>query len=212
MKMNSYRCLLLVATTLIISSSDFPGASGETRPIPQEAGEILRNLKAGPWSQGSVGDDGNILKVLINNPDGERLTELVQHFPALKHIYLSNNGNLSPQDLRHLRSLSNLESLELYSPKIDGSGFAHLDQLKKLRRLKLRRTNFQPENIRYLATSTGLEDLDLGWTPIGSKRSLDSLKILKELPRLETLQFEGANENQEMFKKILPGVSVYYLE
>ena len=186
-----------------IAASDFRHLRGLTRlesiqGLPGEATVYCESLT----SLNSISDLWGITDEGMRHLSG--LTNLRQ--------LRITSDKITDVSLVHLNGLSKLESLELYSPKIDGSGFAQLDQLKELRRLKLRHTNFQPENIRYLVTLTGLEDLDLGWTPIGSQRSLESLKILKELPRLKMLQFEGANENQEMFQEILPGVAVYYLE
>ena len=50
--------------------------------------------------------------------------------------YLAIGGNFSDAALAHLEGLSDLNSLDIYCPDVQGSGFRHLVKLKNLKYLR----------------------------------------------------------------------------
>lgn len=141
--------------------------------------------------------------------------EGMRHFSELRNLEeLSLPGaiQLTDQSLIHLKNASALTMLQLRSPMLDGSGLEYLSGCKQLRRLLLRQTNFQPQNVRYVTALSALEYLDLGWTPMSDGENWKSLVTLQALKNLKELQIELDESERQQLEKLLPGVSVTFLE
>jgi hypothetical protein len=102
--------------------------------------------------------------------------------------------------------------LQLRCPQLDGSGLEYLSGCKQLRRLVLRQTKFQPQNVRYVTALNALEYLDLGWTPMSDGENWRSLVSLKALKNLKEVEIELSESDRQQLEKMLPGISVTYLE
>jgi len=136
----------------------------------------------------------------------------ISEWRNLEELVIYGGKQLTDQSLVHLKNATALTTLELGSPMLDGSGLAHLADCKRLRRLKLRRTNFQPQNVRFLTALSGLEYLDLGWTPMNESDNWKVLEALKVLGSLREVEIELSEPDRLRLAAMLPGVLINYLE
>lgn len=180
--------------------------------------ERLRNLETlqfyMPRSDDAVGyleslSDLQELEGLPDITDTGMLT--VGRMQSLKRLHNVSSGEITDQSWSHLGELSELESLELHSPKINGSGISEMRPLKKLKRLNLRHTEFHAKNINSLLKFRALESLDLGCTKVEDS-DWESLVVLKRLPRLLELSVELSEPNRLKLQGMLPNVVVSFLE
>lgn len=140
--------------------------------------------------------------------------EGLRHFSGLRNLeeVTIASKHLTDQSLIHLKGAAALTTLHLRCPKISGSGLDYLSGCKQLRRLVLRQTKFQPQNVRYVTVLSALEYLDLGWTPMSDGENWRSLVSLQVLKNLKEVEIELSESDRQQLEKMLPGVSVTYLE
>lgn len=106
----------------------------------------------------------------------------------LQFLNLSNCRRITDSGLRHLQQLAKLRTLRLNRINIDGSGLANLSGHKHLSKLYLSGSGITDESLVHLATMSRLRTLDLEDTKITDS----GLVQLAGLHRLEHLKLNGS--------------------
>jgi serine/threonine protein kinase len=131
---------------------------------------------------------GQPLKELsINNTNitGDCAASLAKMHSTLKHLNMAGLKGATPQNLKNLAALSNLESLDLsYTSNLTAADLAFLPALKKLDSLNLESNPYlTDEAIGYVAQLPNLTSLKLsysGFTNVGLS-AVEKMKSLKSL-------------------------------
>ncbi len=133
-----------------------------------------------------------------------RLTGL----PQLRDLVLPPKA--SDEGLAHLKQLQSLESLNIMHTRITDSGLRHLQDMKQLKSLVIHSTLMTGEGLIHLRGMASLEDATLTLKMItrtglarmeglpvtnlnlsGSAMGDEELKLLRDLPRLQSLSLQG---------------------
>lgn len=137
----------------------------------------------------------------------------VAALPALKHLHLNNVTNVTAEGIRHISTIAELQSLEVWQAQLAGDEFSPLADLKKLRSLSLagdtklddigaehvakistlRALYFGGEQLtpRGLRALTGLKELrilHMDQTPM----TVAALREFAQLPELQRFTFDGS--------------------
>jgi hypothetical protein len=112
-------------------------------------------------------------------------------------VNLSLQQVTDPQ-LRHLRGLTELESLDLSGTGIGDSGLAHIKGLTRLKKLKLIHTPITDAGLAHLKRLTALEELNLFATNVTDS----GLIHLVGLPRLKTLTLNSTKVSDDGVRKL----------
>jgi Leucine-rich repeat (LRR) protein len=124
----------------------------------------------------------------------------------LRVLDLSETAAVGNEGLEHIRGLTNLEDLNLWSCQIDDGGLVHLAGMKKLKRLNLDKCNITDEGLKHLAGLTNLEYLHLGSTQV-TDAGLEHLQGLKNLRHLVVTFLPGVTrEGIERLEAALPSL------
>jgi Leucine Rich repeat len=109
----------------------------------------------------------------------------LQEFSGIRRLY-GDNSELTNEGLKALPSFQQLEWLDLRdAPRIGDAGLRHLQGLRRLKGLLLRRTDASDIGMAYLDDLKDLEVLDLGMTRVTN----DGMKHVANLVRLRQLSF-----------------------
>lgn len=124
-------------------------------------------------------------------------------------IYISGTEKTTDEDLKDLKSLTNLQSLSLFSSNVIGSGLVYLENIKTLRELYLGKSNINDNYIQNILLVNKLEILGLNYTDI-TDASIITLKQLKNLRKLEIKQTKISAAGYEELSKALPSCKIVY--
>jgi hypothetical protein len=114
-------------------------------------------------------------------PDHE--LALLDDLPNLTSLDLNECPRITPQGLKHLRSLYHLERLSLKQTPVGDAGLAHLDHAHGLKQLWLGKVGLTQASIPWIASNRGLTHLSLDGAAIGD----ESMPLLATLDQLEVL-------------------------
>lgn len=105
-------------------------------------------------------------------------------------------SELKDSSLSRLKSLRNVEVLELRANELDGSCFKDLTGMRELREIDLSENCFKPENTRYFPLYPKLEYLQLGHLKL-------TPASLKPISKLQKLRFLGLSDNIDLGDEII---------
>ena len=111
--------------------------------------------------------------------------------------------------LKHLRGLTNLETLELSHTQITDDGLKHLTGLPNLNYLELAGTKITDAGLECLKGMTNLDSLNLGSTLV-TDGGLAMLKRLTKLKQLELSCTRVTSQGIEELRKALPNCEVFW--
>jgi Leucine Rich repeat len=93
-------------------------------------------------------------------------------------INFNNNTNVTDDDLKHLKAISNIIDVGLGNTRITDAGLAHLVGLKKLKSLDLRDTAITDAGLAQLKKIPGLRHLNLRGTEVTPNGLIDFQRAL----------------------------------
>ncbi len=151
-------------------------------PDEQAAFDALQKL--GAQVQRDESDPNKpVIRVDLKSPqvaDADLMN--LKEFPKLQALAVG--GKVTDAGLAQLAGLTELQSLELTSPKITDAGLSQLKPLVKLQTLSLHGTKVTDAGLDQLQPFEGLQTLDLGATKI-TDAELTKLKSFKMLQSLD---------------------------
>ena len=135
---------------------------------------------------------------------------------------------VTEEGLRHFRSLTTLQDLELLKTNITNKGLEHLAPLYRLERLSLNGSPIADEGLQQIGKLKNLEILNLDGTRVtdaglehlGQLKNLHTLSLkntkitslglvhLKRLPKLRSVYIGGTVVTRAVVAEVLPDVSV----
>jgi Leucine-rich repeat (LRR) protein len=125
----------------------------------------------------------------------------------LTALDLSETANVGNEGLEHIKGLTNLEDLNLWSTTIDDAGMPNLASLRKLKRLNLDKCYVTDEGLKHIAGLENLDYLHIGSTKI-SDAGLEHLKGLKNLKTLVVTYVERVSgDGVDKLQEALPGLA-----
>ncbi len=168
--------------------------SGKARQNPQPpAPEWLRKAVGEEYFRKVVTVDfavgaGLRRKGPVSNATDDDLRHL-ESLTDIETLELGNNFDVTDTGLVHLRGLKQLKTLYLYRTSVSGPGLIHLARLPELESLHLGRTPLQDEGLKHIAKMHRLKWLHLENTQVTN----DGLACLAKLQKLETLSLANTD-------------------
>jgi Leucine-rich repeat (LRR) protein len=125
---------------------------------------------------------------------------------GLKSLDLSETALVGNEGLEHIKGLTNLEDLNLWSCNIDDKGLVNLKGMTKLKRLNLDKCLITDEGLKELVPLTNLEFLHIGSTQV-TDAGLEHLHGMKNLKKLVVTYLPGVSaEGVDKLMEKLPGL------
>jgi hypothetical protein len=146
------------------------------------------------WLRSLVGDDflSNVVILIYGsskfNPEFTNDDfALMERFDHLRHICI--NADITDEAIAHIKTLVNLEDIELMSTQITDIGLANLEPLSKLRQLSLGCNRITDVGIKHLEGLKLLQELDYdhGNAPISEPISDAGMASIGHLTNLKNL-------------------------
>lgn len=168
----------------------------DTSKLPKHSRETLNAVEAELWGQGSLDDEGHVLRVCIDRPNRERMEKLVKTFRMLQFIYFRNlDEGLAPEDLRCLDDLQRLSGIWLLSPLTDQWAEA-ISRFPKLQELHLIvRLGVTERGLSALSSLKNVETLTLsiGYNMFNPTEDEQGAAVLRQFPNVKTLTLTGGS-------------------
>ena len=116
-------------------------------------------------------------------------------------------SSVTDAGLAHLKELNGLQSLDLTQTRVTDAGLAHLKELKSLQTLDLRRTPVTDAGVAHLKELKGLQTLSLLNTRV-TDAGLPHLKELEGLQRLDLMSTRVTDAGVAELQRALPGCRI----
>jgi hypothetical protein len=127
----------------------------------------------------------------------------------LTSIEIGDSWRGTPQDLRRLKWLSEVQQIAFSGDQAVDAMLQHVSGMKNLTSVVIKRTKITDAGIRYLRTLDDLRELDIKYTPIGD----GSLESLVELKRLTVVKLYGTQLSPQaaaQLEEALPEADIDY--
>ncbi|OYP33860.1 protein kinase domain-containing protein [Rhodopirellula sp. MGV] len=154
----------------------------------------------------TVPDGPHNLAELSCNVASDSAVESLRRWPLLKRLSLANSA-VTDQAIAALRSISDLESIDLSGTKIEGATFQSLRKLP-LKQLILNNTMLSGPGVLAICSLPHLQRLDLNSTQVDNA-SLISLTALGELKNVSLDQAWTTVSGRERFRTAMPECDVW---
>ena len=150
------------------------------------------------WQPASGWDLGGFGRRNVTDADLLHLKSLSQ----LRSLDLDST-EVTDAGIEHLKGLNRLESLNLDGTEVTDAGIEHLQGLTELQELNLRATRVTDAGLVHLKGLSRLEYLDLSWTEVtdAGMKHLEGLNRLRELLLRYNLVTDAGLED---LRKVLP--------
>jgi hypothetical protein len=196
--------MIVIAIALIATNAGNLQGDDASR-LSAQTSEVLRALDAELWGQESLDDEGNVLRVCIDCPNGERLEKLVRTFPMLKLIFFRKlDESLAPEDIRCLDGLPNLTSIWFLSPLTDrwAEAFSRLQKLQELHLII--RVGVTERGLAALAALKEVETLSLiiGYDAFRAAEDEHGAAVLRQFPNVKRLTLSGSSVSRQTLKEV----------
>jgi hypothetical protein len=122
--------------------------------------------------------------------------ENIDRLISLEHLQIISSNHFTDSGLAHLKSLSGIQTLDVFRTPINGEGLRYLVALPNLRVLRLNGTQVNNDTIRYVREIRNLECLNIADTLV-DEHGLDSLR---ETMRSCEITYEKENGKVETIR------------
>lgn len=136
------------------------------------------------------------------------LGKLVGEEYFVRVVEVKLRGSITDRDLRHLKGLVGLQTLDLWGTQIRGEGLEHLKGLTDLQNLYLWNTRITDAGLAHLKGQTNLRSIDCWGTRI-SDAGLEHLKGLTNLKTLYLWETNATDAGVAELQEALPDVVIY---
>ncbi len=143
---------------------------------------------------------------LRQTPISSLALSYLKDMKGLKSLDLSETAAVGNEGLEHIRGLTGLEDLNLWSCNIDDKGLVNLKGMTKLKRLNLDKCLITDEGLKELEPLTNLEFLHIGSTQV-TDAGLEHLYGMKNLKKLVVTYLPGVTgDGVDKLLAKLPGL------
>ena len=134
---------------------------------------------------------------------------LARHFRKVKEVSFIRDTCVTGARLEHLKGLTSLEYLNLYSNEVTDVGLEHLKGLTSLESLDLSYTKVAGGGLEHLKGLTNLDHLSLTMTQV-TDAGLEHLKGLPNLKSLYLRYTQVTDEGVEKLQQALPNCKILH--
>ena len=188
-------CVILSAVFVGIecAASDVVAAQSQRSKLSNSVREALIEFHADGWL---TDNDGNLLQISMQDLRDSTIASVVKRFPKLKSVLLNSEHGLSPEGIKYLEQLPQLEEIGLNLTERTEELTDALSQLTNLRILGFSVDNFGADDFVNLSKLRNVEVLRFVW------RDADDAMIanlISRFPQLNELELAGpAVRNQAL--------------